>query len=341
MRASRQILQKPRKTIAQHGVKLRTNPVSETKGFPMRRSFSTVFLAAGASLLASTAIASDATPLVDTGWLTANLANDSVVVLDIRNVSDEADPFVQGHIPGSVAAAYNQVGWRTEIDGTIGLLPELDDIQVLIESLGVDNDEHVVIAPVGASSSDFGAATRVYWTFKVLGHDNVSILDGGYAAWTRDGGSLSTDATSVEPGTFEVALRDELLATSDEVASAIDAGLTLVDGRPEAQFTGAEKSGVVARAGTLPGAVNLEQARLYSTDDAAYASADLVETIAAEVGVDTAEPAITFCNTGHWASVVWFGLSEVAGQENVAMYDGSMVQWAADPARPVVNGALN
>lgn len=307
----------------------------------MSRFSSSLLLAASASLIASTALASEATPLVDTSWLTANLSNESVVVLDIRNVTDEADPFAQGHIPGAVAAAYNQVGWRTEIDGTIGLLPELDDIQAVIESLGVDNDEHVVIAPVGASSSDFGAATRVYWTFKVLGHDNVSILDGGYTAWTRDGGAISTDAAAVEPGSFDVALRDELLADADEVASAIDAGLTLVDGRPEAQFVGAEKSGVVARAGTLPTAVNLEQARLYDTAAASYADADLVEAIAAEVGVDTAEPAITFCNTGHWASVVWFGLSEIAGQQNVSMYDGSMTEWAADPQRPIVNGVVN
>ena len=307
----------------------------------MRRSFSTLALAAGASLLASTALASEATPLVDTAWLQDNLSNDDVVILDIRNIVDDQDPHAAGHIPGAVAAAYNQVAWRTEVDGTVGKLPDLEEIQALIESLGVDNDEHVVIAPVGESSSDFGAATRVYWTFKVLGHDNVSILDGGYAAWNRDGGALLTDAVSVEPGTFEVSFRDDLLATTEEVATAIENGPILVDGRPQAQFLGSEQSGVVARAGTLPGAVNLEQSRLYSTEDAAFASADLVESIAAEVGVDTAEPAITFCNTGHWASVVWFGLSEVAGQANVSMYDGSMTEWAADPDRPVVNGVLN
>ena len=303
-------------------------------------------LTAGTGLLATTALATtalagDVTPLVDTAWLSDHLGADNIVVLDIRNVTDDANPYKAGHIPGSVAAAYNQVAWRTTIDGTIGVLPPVADIDAVIESLGIDSDEHVVIVPQGESSSDFGAATRIYWTFKVLGHDAVSILDGGYAAWNRDGGALSTDAVIPEPGIFDVAFRDDLLATADEVASAIDTGITLVDGRPEAQFVGTEKSGVVERAGTLPGAVNLEQARLYDADTAAYATASLIEEIAAEVGVDTADPAITFCNTGHWASVVWFGLSEVAGQENVAMYDGSMTEWAADPARPVVSGELN
>ncbi|MEM1285646.1 MAG: sulfurtransferase [Pseudomonadota bacterium] len=294
-----------------------------------------------AALLAGTAMAGEATPLVDTAWLQAHLDAPDVVVLDIRNVTDEADPFAQGHIPGAVAAAYNQVGWRTEIDGTIGVLPLEADIQALIESLGVDNHEHVVIAPVGENSSDIGAATRVYWTFKVLGHDNVSILDGGYVAWNRDGGALSTEAVPVEQGSFEISFRDELLATADDVEVADASGITLVDGRPEAQFTGEQQSGVVARAGTIPGAVNLEQARLYDVNAASYADAQTVASIAGEVGVPLDQAAITFCNTGHWASVVWFGLSEVAGQENVSMYDGSMTEWAADPARPVVNGAVN
>ena len=312
----------------------------------MSHSFTKLSLALGASLLASSALApialaSQATPLVDTSWLSANLANEDLVVLDIRNLVDGNDLYAQGHIPGAVAAPYNVAAWRTELEGTVGQLPPLEDIQALIESLGIDNDEHVVIAPVGANSSDFGAATRIYWTFKVLGHDNVSILDGGYTAWLRDGGALSTEAVSIQPGTFDVSLRDDLLATTDEVEAARLSGLTLVDGRPAAQFLGTDKSDVVARAGTIPGAVNLEQGRLYNVDAASYVDAATVESIAAEVGVAIDAPAITFCNTGHWASVVWFGLSEVAGQQNVSMYDGSMAQWAADPSRPVVAGSIN
>jgi thiosulfate/3-mercaptopyruvate sulfurtransferase len=307
----------------------------------MRRTLSSILLATGASLVASTALASAPTPLVDTAWLQANLSNEDVVVLDIRNIVEERNLHAEGNIPGSVAAPYNTSGWRTTVDGTVGQLPPLEDIQALIESFGVDNDEHVVIVPFGESSSDFGAATRVYWTFKVLGHDGVSILDGGYAAWNRDIGTLSTEVVAPQPGSFEVSLREDLLATTDEVKAAANNGLTLVDGRPEAQFLGTQQSGVVARPGTIPGAVNLEQARLYDGEQASYVDAATVAALASEVGVDEEAPAITFCNTGHWASVVWFGLSEIAGRENVAMYDGSMTQWTADDDNPVITGALN
>ena len=307
----------------------------------MTRLSALAFSATASLLLSGTALAGEATPLVDTAWLQTNLDAPDVVVLDIRNIVDERDVHAEGHIPGSVAAPYNTSGWRATVDGTRGQLPPLEDIQALIESFGVDNDEHVVIVPFGETSTDFGAATRIYWTFKVLGHDAVSILDGGYVAWNRDGGALSTQAVTPTPGTFQVSLRDELLATADEVEAAQRSGHTLVDGRPQAQYEGTAQSGAVARAGTIPGAVNLEQSRLYDGEQASYADAATVAAIASQVGVEDDASAITFCNTGHWASVVWFGLSEIAGRDNVAMYDGSMTEWTADPQRPVVAGTLN
>src|SRR5690606_19233543 len=116
---------------------------------------------------------------------------------------------------------------------------------------------------------------------------------------------------------------------------ALNNGAKLVDGRPAAQFTGAEKSGVARVAGTLPGAVNIENSSLYNEANASFVSADKVAELSKGVGLSDGEETIAFCNTGHWASVVWFGLSEVQGKENVRMYDGSMAEWTADPANPV------
>ncbi len=117
--------------------------------------------------------------------------------------------------------------------------------------------------------------------------------------------------------------------------AALEAGVTLVDGRPAEQYEGTSKSPVVRTAGTIPGAINIEHSDLYSAEYARFAQPETVKTLAAGVGLATDEKNITFCNTGHWASIAWFGLSEVLGNKNTAMYDGSMAAWTADPSRPV------
>ena len=89
--------------------------------------------------------------------------------------------------------------------------------------------------------------------------------------------------------------------------------------------------------GTIPGAVNIRHGDLYSGEQAVFARPETVKALSEAVGLAENEENITFCNTGHWASVTWFALSEVLGNKNTSMYDGSMAEWAADPARPIEN----
>jgi thiosulfate/3-mercaptopyruvate sulfurtransferase len=275
-------------------------------------------------------------PLVDAAWVKAHLDNPSLVVVDIRSPNKSGNPYAAGHIPGAVDAPYGRFGWRAKVNGVVGMLPPVDVISARIGSLGIDNDKQVVIVPAGQNSSDFGAATRVYWTFKVLGHDAVTILDGGQRAWAAADGAKSTDAVTPAKATFTAHFRPELIATADEVAKAKADGVALVDARPVAQFEGKSKSPVVARAGAIPGAVNISQSKFYDAKDAKFVAADVISDLAGKAGVKKDEKEITYCNTGHWASVAWFGLSEVMGNKNTKMYDGSMTEWAADPSRPVV-----
>lgn len=284
------------------------------------------------------AAAAQATPLVTADWLAAELGDEDLVVLDIRNRLDggSAETFAAGHIPGSVYSNYIEAGWRTEQDGIAGMLPPVDDLEALIGGLGIDNDDHVVIVHGGTNGGlDFGSATRVYWTFKVLGHDEVSILDGGYAAWAATDGPVATGSVAPVPATFTADFQDALIVDTQAVAAAIGDGRTqLLDARPVAQYLGVEKAGPVARPGTLPGAVNVPNDQL-ATADAFSTDAATVSELLASVGLSDDNPQIAFCNTGHWASVGWFALSEVAGFTDVALYDGSMVAWAQDPNRPI------
>ena len=293
-----------------------------------------IFLAATLGL-AAPAFAQDVRPLVDAEWLKANASQDNLVILDIRNDVEETELGSEPYIAGAVTAPYSTSGWRTEVGGVPGMLPPVDQIAGLIGGLGIDNDDHVVIVPWGTDSSEFGSATRVYWTFKYLGHDAVSILDGGWRQYDAAGGERSAEPVEPEPVEFTYELQDHLLATSEEVAAALESGVKLVDGRPAEQFEGKSKSPVVRIEGTLPGAVNIEHSDLYSSEYALFARPETVETLADAVGLGVEDENITFCNTGHWASIAWFGISEVLGNKNTSMYDGSMSEWTADPSRPV------
>lgn len=275
-------------------------------------------------------------PLVDTNWVEANLDNPSLVVVDIRSMTKNGSPYEAGHIPGAVYAPYGKFGWRAKVDNVVGMLPPVDVISKRIGSLGIDNDKQVVVVPAGQNSSDFGAATRVYWTFKVLGHDAVTILDGGQRAWLAAGKAVSTDAVAPRTVAFNASFRPELVASAEDVAKARENGVELIDARPVSQFKGEAKSGVVARAGAIPGAKNISQSKFYSDQEGAFVASDVIETLVSDAGVSKDAREITYCNTGHLASVAWFGLSEVMGNKNTAMYDGSMTEWAADPNREMV-----
>jgi len=282
------------------------------------------------------AVAQDAVkPLVDAAWVKENSGKDNVVVIDIRDKVAETELGDKPYLANAVVAPYASAGWRTEVQGIPGMLPPVEDLAKLIGDLGIDNDDHVVIVPWGTDSTEFGGATRVYWTFKYLGHDQVSILDGGWRQYDAAGGERVAEAAKQEPATFTVELNDKIRATTADVETALKDGTKLVDGRPTEQYEGKSKSPIVRAEGTLPGAVNIKHSDFYSAENAVFSTPETVKALSEAVGLAADQQNIVFCNTGHWASVAWFGLSEVLGNKNTRMYDGSMAEWTSDPARPI------
>ena len=127
--------------------------------------------------------ATAATPLVDASWLENRLGDDRLVLIDLRNKRDGGsyETYLDGHIPTAVHSDYLRDGWRVGRDDVAGLIPEASQFEALARKLGVSSGSHVVLIPAGVGATDFGSSARAYWTFKVFGHDKVSILDGGYA----------------------------------------------------------------------------------------------------------------------------------------------------------------
>ncbi|RMD62262.1 MAG: sulfurtransferase [Alphaproteobacteria bacterium] len=297
-----------------------------------------IALGVAIAIQATAAAGAGVSPLVDADWVARNAGRPGIVILDIRNRlgGGSADAYRAGHIPGAVYSDYLKAGWRTTVDGVPGQLPPAADLERLIGGLGIDNDSHVVIVAGGQSALDMGSATRVYWTFKVLGHDKVSILDGGYRAYVAD------PARPVETGwnqptakVFQARLRPEMIADYHDVLAAQQAGAALIDMRPPSQYRGEKRHPAAKRAGTIPGAVNVPESQI-TFDGGRFVDAARVAELLRNVGVTTDQDAVAFCNTGHWASLGWFVQSEILGNKKVKLYDGSMVDWSAREELPVV-----
>ena len=285
-------------------------------------------LVVGMLLSASALQAEAAQPLVDAAWVKANLKTAGFVILGARGPQD----YQQGHVPGAVHTDYGRDGWRVRRGQVAGLLGPVGGLEKLIGGLSISNDDHVVITAGGYSAGEMGKATRICWTFKVLGHDAVSILDDGMLAYGTS--PLATAVASRPAKIFKAILKNELLATASDVRGALQSGV-LIDSRSPDQYLGINKSGAVRRAGTLPGAKNLPGQWMTHDDGGFFRDADAIRALYQMSGIPTDGPAIAFCNTGHWSSIGWFMAHEILGNKQTRMYDGSMAEWTADDANPV------
>jgi len=295
-------------------------------------------IGSGLALLGFCSIAWGASPLVDANWVKDNSCNAGVRVLDIRNKLDGGSKttYMRGHIPCAIHTDYAKDGWRVTVNKVPGLLPPVDKLEKLIGGLGVDNQTHVVIYHAGKNALDLASATRVYWTFKVLGHENVSILDGGFAAYTADKKNpLEKGNKKADPKTFKATLNESLLATKEQVKAAIDGGVTLIDNRPNHQYLGINRHPKATRNGTIPHSKNLPESWLTVNGGGKFRDATSLKKLYQVADISPEGDTINFCNTGHWASLGWFVGSELLGNKQSRLYDGSMVEWTVDSALPM------
>jgi len=285
-----------------------------------------------------------ATPLVSAEWLSQRLNDDNLVVIDLRNKIDNGsyETFLDGHIPGAIHSNYLTDGWRVGRDGVVGLLPKAEQFESLARQLGVSASSHVVIVPAGVSSTDFGSSARGYWTFKVFGHENVSILDGGFAGWQMAYPDQIEAGPFVAPdaGDFVAQFQPDIYIGTEGVANYVNnsGDAVLVDGRNASQFYAEAKHPKATKAGRIPSAILMSQAHAYAEDSNRLKSKDELEKIYVDLDDKTI---VSYCNTGHWAATNWFVMSEVLGLENVRLYDGSMVEWTANSDLPLDTSAMS
>jgi thiosulfate/3-mercaptopyruvate sulfurtransferase len=285
-------------------------------------------LMAVAFLLPMATLAVAAEPLVTPDWLQKNLGDAKVVSVDIRKVEE----YKEGHVPNSINVFYNS--WAVTKDGLGNEVPADDDLIDLISSLGIGKESIVVVIGKTEALVDRVNMTRVAWTLKYAGVQNVSILNGGYDRWVAEKKEVSTTPARGKKAPYDGQFDKALLADKAYVLASLGKA-TIVDTREEPFYKGEKKLDFVAKPGHVKGAVSLPSLQMFTKEGAFKSPDELAAMATPVVGSDKAKEIIVYCDSGRVATAWWFILHEVLGYKNVKNYDGSAQGWTKDPAGPV------
>jgi thiosulfate/3-mercaptopyruvate sulfurtransferase len=267
--------------------------------------------------------------LVDADWAEAHLADPKVVLVE---VDEDVSAYDTGHIAGAV-----RLDWKTELQDQVRRdFVNKEQFEQLLSLKGIGNDDTVVL--YGGNNNWFAA--YAYWYFKLYGHADVKLLDGGRKKWELDGRALTTDVEPRDKTSYAAQEQDlSIRAFRDEVVDAIGRK-NLVDVRSPDEFSGKllapahlpqEQS---QRAGHISTALNVPWSKA-ANDDGTFRSDDELRALYAAQGLDSSKPTIAYCRIGERSSHTWFALHELLGETDVKNYDGSWTEYGSLVGVPI------
>jgi thiosulfate/3-mercaptopyruvate sulfurtransferase len=271
--------------------------------------------------------------LVSADWAEENLNTPGVVFVE---VDEDTSAYDGGHLAGAV-----KLDWKTDLQDQVRRdFVNKEQFEALLGAKGIGNDDTVVL--YGGNNNWF--ASYAYWYFKLYGHENVKLLDGGRKKWELDGRELSKD-TVQRPATSYTAKEQDLSirAFRDEVLDSIGKQ-NLVDVRSPDEFSGKllapahlpqEQS---QRGGHIPSALNVPWSKA-ANEDGTFKSDEELRALYADQGLDGAKDTIAYCRIGERSSHTWFALHELLGHQNVKNYDGSWTEYGSLVGVPIEKGA--
>ena len=273
------------------------------------------------------------TALVTADWVAQNINNPQVAIVE---VDEDTTLYAQGHIENAIT-----FNWREDLqDGVRRDIISKEGFEALLSKSGISNDTTVVL--YGGNNNWFAA--YAYWYFKLYGHQDVRLLDGGRKRWELDARPFVT-ATPSRTATRYVAKEQDLSlrAFRDEVVAAIGVK-NIVDVRSPAEFSGElaapahlpQEGGQVK--GHVPSAKNIPWSKAANEDGTFKSDAELKD-IYSSAGVDLAKDTIAYCRIGERSAFSWFVLHELLGVKSVKNYDGSWTEYGSLVGVPVEIGA--
>lgn len=241
--------------------------------------------------------------------------------------------YLEEHIPGAIFFDIDEIAdTKSELPH---MLPPPEKFSSRMRSMGIGDGARVVVY----DSRGLFSAARVWWTFRVMGVEDVSVLNGGLPKWKAEGRPLESGEPSHRTARHFTARRNlDLVRDASDVKKIVhDKSAEIVDARAPERFAGtAPEPRPGLRSGHIPGARNVPFSKLLNKDGTLKAPHEL-ERAFAEAGVDLGKPIVASCGSGITASVLALALAEI-GHRRAAVYDGSWSEWGADPSLPVETG---
>ena len=275
--------------------------------------------------------------LVTTQWLAEHLDAPDVRIVDGSWYlpADGRDPraeYAERHIPGAVFFDIDDIS--DEKNPLPHMLPSPEKFSSRVRKLGLGDGVRIVVYDGG----NMMAAARVWWMFRVFGHEDIAVLDGGLPKWMSEGRPVDDAPVIPRERHFTARMNTFLVRDLEQMRRNIDSAREqVVDARGPGRFAGSEpeiRPGL--RSGHIPGSVNLPYASLLRPDATVRSDEDIRAALAG-IGVDPARPVATTCGSGISASFLALALNLI-GARNVAVYDGSWTEWGGREDTPVATG---
>jgi thiosulfate/3-mercaptopyruvate sulfurtransferase len=271
--------------------------------------------------------------LVDADWVQAHLADDGVVLVE---VDEDTTAYDKGHIKGAV-----KIDWKKDLQDPIRRdFVDRAGFEALLSERGISNDDTVIL--YGGNNNWFAA--YAYWYFRLYGHRNVRLLDGGRKKWELDSLEQVTEVPDRPRTSYHAQEQDpSIRAHRDEVIAAIGQ-LNLVDVRSPDEFAGRLLAPAhlpqeqAQRGGHIPGAKNVPWSKAAAEDGTFKSDVTLRALYADDAGLDFTRDTIAYCRIGERSAHTWFVLHELLGLSNVKNYDGSWTEYGSLVGVPIAVG---